>query len=41
MWNFQEVFLIILSLFANLKLINVIFIHENIFSLQVGDIYKL
>ena len=28
MWNFQEVFLIILSLFANLKLMSVLFIHE-------------
>ena len=27
-WNFQEVFLIILSLFANLKLMSVLFIHE-------------
>ena len=26
--NFQEVFLIILSLFANLKLMRVLFIHE-------------
>ena len=28
MWNFQKVFLIILSLFGNLKLMNVLFIHE-------------
>ena len=28
MWNFQEVFLIILTLFANLKLMSVLFIHE-------------
>ena len=28
MWNFQEVFLIILSLFVNLKLMSVLFIHE-------------
>ena len=28
MWNFQDVFLIILSLFANLKLKSVLFIHE-------------
>ena len=28
MWNFQEVFPIITSLFANLKLMNVLFIHE-------------
>ena len=28
MWNFQEVFLIMLSLFADLKLMNVLFIHE-------------
>ena len=28
MWNFQDVFLIILPLFANLKLKSVLFIHE-------------
>ena len=28
MWNLQEAFLIILSLFANLKLMSVLFIHE-------------
>ena len=28
MWNFQEVFLIILPLFVNLKLMSVLFIHE-------------
>ena len=28
MWNLQKVFVIMLSLFANLKLINVLFIHE-------------
>ena len=28
MWNFQEVFLIMLSSFADLKLMNVLFIHE-------------
>ena len=27
-WHFQELFLIILSLFANLKLMSVLFIHE-------------
>ena len=35
MWNFQEVFLIIPSLFANLKLMSVLFIHETFF------VYKL
>ena len=40
MWNFQEVFLIILSLIADLKLTSA-FYSWNIFSLEVGDIYKL
>ena len=40
MWNFQEVFLIMLSLFPNLKLMSA-FYSWNVFSLQVGDIYKL
>ena len=30
MWNFQEVFLIVLSLFANLKLMSVLFILETV-----------
>ena len=35
MWNFQEVFLIVLSLFANLKLMSVLFILETVL------VYKL
>ena len=36
MWNFQEVFLIVLlSLLANLKLMSVLFIHEKVL------VYKL
>ena len=37
MGNFQEVFLIILSLFAKLKLMGT-FYSRKVFSLQVGDI---
>ena len=40
MGNFQEAFLIILSLFANLKLMSAFYLW-NIFSVQVGDIQKL
>ena len=40
MVNLQDVFLIILSLFANLKLMSV-FYSWIIFSLQVGDIWSL
>ena len=40
MWNFQEVFLIMLSLLPNLKLMSA-FYSWNVSSLQVGDIYKL
>ena len=37
MGKFQEVFLIILSLFVNLKLMST-FYSRKVFSLQVGDI---
>ena len=39
MGNFQAVFLIMLSLFANLKLMSALY-WWNVFSLQVGDICK-